>query len=106
MVSTATTSAFQTNVAARPISCSRACGVVSSVPTLAIGETTTSPIPMPQPRIATRWSRRLFRKTLLRHIAGLPGAQSVPLVVAEEDVLEARLMAAQGDDRMTGRRLD
>jgi len=54
MVSTATTSAFHAKDAARLISCSRACGVVTSVATLAIGETTTRPIPMPHPRIATR----------------------------------------------------
>src|SRR6195256_5013031 len=106
MVSTATTSAFQANVFARPISCSRACGVVSSVPTLAIGETTTRPIPMPQPRMATPWSWRDFRKTFLRHIPGLPGTQAVALVVAQEDVLQARLVTAQRDHRVVGRRLD
>jgi hypothetical protein len=53
-VSTATTSAFQAKEAARLISCSRACGVVTNAATLAIGETTTRPIPMPQPRIAMR----------------------------------------------------
>jgi hypothetical protein len=54
MVSTAIASAFQANVWAMPTSCSRACGVVTRAATLAIGDTTTSPIPMPQPRIATR----------------------------------------------------
>ena len=54
MVSTATTSAFQAKVAARLASCARACGVVTNAATLAIGETTTSPMPMPQPKIGIR----------------------------------------------------
>ena len=45
---------FQAKVAARLTNCSRACGVVISVATLAIGETTTRPIPIPQPKMATR----------------------------------------------------
>src|SRR5712692_9129762 len=71
-----------------------------------MGETTTSPIPMPQPRIATRWSRRVLRKTLLSHTAGLLGGRAVPFVVAQEDVLEARLVAGERDDRKVRGRLD
>jgi hypothetical protein len=47
-------SAFQAKLAARVTNCCRACGVVIKAETLAIGAITTSPIPIPQPRIATR----------------------------------------------------
>src|SRR5712691_1236866 len=100
MVSTATTSAFHAKVAARLTSCSRACGVVRSVATLAIGDTTTNPMPIPQPRIGIRSSRRVLRKTLLSHMVALGGARAVALVVAKEDVLEARLVASERDDRI------
>src|SRR5260370_27115515 len=98
MVSTAMASAFQVNVCAMLINCSRACGVVTSAATLAIGDTTTSPMPMPQPRIATRWSRRVLSKTLLNHTLRLLGGRAVGLVVAQEDVLEAGLVAGERDD--------
>jgi len=52
MVSTLMGSAFQAKLAARLTSCSRAWGVVTREATLAMGETTTNPMPMPQPRIA------------------------------------------------------
>src|SRR5712691_5275293 len=48
----------------------------------------------------------VLRKTLLSHTAGLLRGYTVPLVVAQEDVLEARLVAGERHDWKAGGRLD
>ena len=55
------TSAFQANEEARLTSCAREAGVAKNSEPPIIGEATSRPMPNPQPRIPTRWSRSDLR---------------------------------------------
>src|SRR5947199_7963193 len=99
-------SAFQAKLEAMLVSCWRCAVVARSVPTLAIVASPVRPIPKPQPRIATQEDRSVLVKTLLSNIARLLGRRAVALVVAKEDVLQARLVARQRPDAVVRRRLD
>src|SRR5690242_75823 len=67
------------------------------------------PRPIPQPRMAMRYSRSVLRKTLRNHMAGLLGSlhsHAVILVVAQEDFFQAGFLAGQAGNGVLRRRLD
>ena len=71
-VSIATGAANQANEGPNATSEARACGVLISDGTAASTAYISRPIPMPQPRMAMRASRKVFRWMLVNHMAGLP----------------------------------